>query len=109
MKKWFVFLVLVAPVIAWAQLSNQLVNSEGATGLGLIESVTGIVQGHADVSVSVGLVIMDVLMRLWPSNKVRSLLSYAGKLLGLLATLLFTLSDILSKIVPDRRPPPELK
>lgn len=52
---------------------------------------------HQGQATAVGAVIVDVAFRLYPSEKIRSLLVYSAK-------LLFLISDLLSKIVPDRRP-----
>lgn len=69
-----------------------------------LDQVTLWVHNHvAVVSVVAGL--LEVAMRLWPSNRVRSLLSYAGKFLVSLGNLVHALSDVVSKLVPDRRAP----
>lgn len=74
----------------------------------LISKVTEWISSHmAYVGIVAG--ALEVAMRLFPSDKVRSMFSYAGKLFMAVGKLLFMLSDVISKVVPDKKAPEVIK
>lgn len=92
-------------------LAQAVTPTPEVPGIPAIDVPTSWISSHFAWLVGVGGLILDVVFRLWPSDKVRSIFSYAGRLAGAIGKLLFLISDLISKIVPDRRavpptPPP---
>ena len=58
---------------------------------------------HTVIIVTIVTAILEVVLRLWKSDKIRSLFSYSGRILIAVGKLSFALSDVISKVVPDRR------
>lgn len=77
--------------------------------MGFFENMGPWLSEHTTTIVLIGGAIVEVAFRLFKSDKIRSLLSYTGRILAALSKLIFALSDILSKIVPDRRSEPPVK
>jgi hypothetical protein len=75
--------------------------------MGLLDTVLAWLTAHSGTVATVAVVILELVMRLWPSNKIRSILSYAGKVCLGIGKVVFALADLLSKIVPDRPAPPK--
>lgn len=55
----------------------------------------------------VGVVALEILLRLIPSDKFRSILWYIAEVLNRLARLFEAISNSLSSLVPDRPAPPK--
>lgn len=55
----------------------------------------------------IAVLVLDSVMRIWPSDKVRSIFSILGKILKGLGDIFFLISDALSKYVPDNPNPEE--
>lgn len=72
----------------------------------ILVQITSWITEHWAMLLSAG-GVLEVVLRLFPSDKVRSMLSYAGRLIGAIATLMFKISDLLSKIIPDRPATPK--
>jgi len=72
--------------------------------VGFFENMGPWLSEHSVMIGTVLAAIVEVVFRLWPSNKIRSLLSYTGRILVALSKLIFAISDILSKMIPDRKP-----
>ena len=72
--------------------------------MNIFEQIGPWVSDHAAIVVTIGTMVLEVILRVWKSAKIRSLFSYAGRILLALGKLSFAIADILSKIVPDRRP-----
>jgi len=49
----------------------------------------------------------EVILRIWPSDNVRSVFSYAGKILHKTGDLCFALNDALNTVVQDKPSPDE--
>jgi hypothetical protein len=94
-------------IVGWVIVAffvQQLVAQEMAPGEVQINGVTAWITAHVAWIVGIGGAILEVAFRLFPSNKIRSFLSYGGRILIAVAKLLYAVSDALSKLVPDRRP-----
>jgi fucose 4-O-acetylase-like acetyltransferase len=68
-----------------------------------LNQITAWIGEHSVTVVTVATAILEVVFRLWKSDKIRSIFSYLGKLLHAIANFIWLISDILSKVVPDRR------
>ena len=77
-----------------------------APGETQIVGVTAWITAHTTWILAVGVPLIEILFRLWPSDRIRSLLSYSGRILKAIGQLCWVLSDLLSKIIPDRRATP---
>lgn len=103
MRKFFWFLMVAAfPLLL---LASDAAVAVSEPGLGLIQKITGALDAHTNAILIIGGAVMEVVLRLIPSTKFRSILVYVAKLLLALSALMFKLSDLLSKLVPDLRPP----
>ena len=67
------------------------------------EGITNWISANVGYIVTIGGVILEIVFRLIKSDKIRSIFSYAGRILTGIGKLSFAIADILSKIVPDRR------
>lgn len=108
MKKYLLLIFLPAFAFAQAGLGNFEAVAVSAP-VGFLDKILAAISGHAGVATSVGVIVLDVVMRLYPSNNIRSVLSLAGKCAMGVGKIMFVLSDVISKIVPDRPATPELK
>jgi len=61
-----------------------------------MEQVIALITDNKEIAIGIGVFILEMILRLVPTEKRGSILSWLGK-------LSFLLSDILSKVVPDRR------
>ena len=56
---------------------------------------------HKEIATTVGATILEIILRLAPTEKRGSILSWTGKLLHGIGDAVFVLSDVISKVVPD--------
>lgn len=72
-----------------------------------LQVATQWITDHMGLASGIGYAIVELVGRLWPSNKIRSPLSYLGRMLKAVGNLVFAVSDLISKVIPDRPAPPK--
>jgi len=72
-----------------------------------MESFESVVKAILEYWPVFGVAVIEIILRIWPSDRIRSIFSIVGKVLLGLGEIFFKISDSLSHYVPDNTSPEE--